>query len=338
MAEGFLNRQLKTIDVFKKMPKDMSEGSIFGFMMTIGCFVLLLILVSNELIQYYSYSVEKGLTIDQKLDHNEVTVHLDILFPKHPCHLLGLDIVDYVGTHRMNLHGNIQKFAVKENGEHIREMPYAYPEDEVIKDFKRALKEKEGCRLEGSFEVLLVPGNFHIGFHSFGQYLNMILGSGVNLNVNFEHEIRHLSFGTEHSRAEWDNFKKTYELEDLSTVEGYSTNQMTPSPGPFSYHYKLMIFPTNLVGANGAKFQVYQYRSFWNVAYLENGFNYLASFDYELSQVTMEHKLTRKSLSKLLIDLSGIIGGIISFMTVFHLLMQKTVMKVLYKDSIGKLA
>ena len=86
MVEGFLNRQLKTIDVFKKMPKDMSEGSIFGFMMTIGCFLLLIILVSNELYQYYSYTVEKSFTIDHKLENNEVTVHIDILFRKHPCH------------------------------------------------------------------------------------------------------------------------------------------------------------------------------------------------------------------------------------------------------------
>lgn len=246
--------------------------------------------------------------------------------------------MDYVGTHRMNLHDEIKKSAINEKGEFIKDMPYAFPEADVVKDFKRALNEKEGCKLEGSFNVLLVPGNFHIGFHSFGDYLNKILASGQQLNINFEHEIEHLSFGTEHTHAEWENYRNTYDLMDLSTVEGYSTTEMTPSPGPFSYHYKLFVFPTNLVGANGAKFQVYQYRSFWNVAYLENGYNYLASFDYELSQVCMEHKLTRKSVSKLFIDLSGIIGGIISFMTIFHLIFQKTVMKVLYKDSIGKLA
>ena len=51
----------------------------------------------------------------------------------------------------------------------------------------------------------------------------------------------------------------------------------------------------------------------------------------------MEHALYRKSLSELLIHLSGIVGGIVSAMTLMHIILQKTVMKILYKDTIGKL-
>merc|ERR1711935_208633 len=285
-----------------------------------------------------AYSVEKGFVIDHKLENTDAEVHLDIVFRRMPCHLLGLDVVDYIGTHSMNLHEKIKKFSVDMDGRTVREMPYEYPEKGMLKDFKKSLKEKLGCRMKGAFSILLVPGNFHIGFHSFGQHLTKILNSDIQFEPNFEHHIEHLSFGTEHSRSEWSNYQSQYQLKELNTLEGYDSNRMTPNPGPFSYHYKLLIAPTNLITASKSKVQVYQYRSFWNLAYMENGFNYLASFDYELSSIVMEHSLTRKTKTELMIHLSGIIGGIVSAMTLTHIVLQKTVMKLLYKDSLGKLS
>jgi len=90
------------------------------------------------------------------------------------------------------------------------------------------------------------------------------MNAGIEFEPNFEHHIEHLSFGHEHSRNEWSNFQSTYDLKDLNTLEGYDSNRMTPNAGPFSYHYKLLIAPTNLVNENRSKTQVYQYRSFWN--------------------------------------------------------------------------
>lgn len=139
----------------------------------------------------------------------------------------------------MNLHDKIKKIALDKDGRFIQEMEYKFPEKTLLKDFKKALKEQHGCRLTGAFNILLVPGNFHIGFHSFGDYLNKILNHGIDFEPNFEHHIEHLSFGHEHSRNEWTNYQSQYGLKELNTLEGYDSNRMTPQPGPFSYHYKL---------------------------------------------------------------------------------------------------
>lgn len=146
MAEGFFQRQLKSIDVFKRMPKDMSQGSMLGFFMTLCCVVLCFILVSNELFEFYSYSVEKTLAVDHKLENSEVIVHVDIVFRRMPCHLLGLDVVDYIGTHRMNLHDKVKKFTIDKNQNIVKEEPYTYPEETVVADFKASLGRNEGCR------------------------------------------------------------------------------------------------------------------------------------------------------------------------------------------------
>jgi hypothetical protein len=92
---------------------------------TIACFVLCIILVSSELLEYWAYSVQKGFVVDHKLENNDVEVHLDIVFRRMPCHLLGLDVVDYIGTHSMNLHEKIKKFSVDMDGRTVQEMPYS---------------------------------------------------------------------------------------------------------------------------------------------------------------------------------------------------------------------
>lgn len=111
MSEGFFNKQLKSLDIFKKVPKEHSQGTYSGIIMTVATFILCIVLVSNELMEYFSYSVKKGFVVDHDLESHEVAVHLSIVFRRMPCHLLGLDIVDYVGTHEMNLHEKVKKFS-----------------------------------------------------------------------------------------------------------------------------------------------------------------------------------------------------------------------------------
>ena len=238
-VESFMNRQLKSFDIFRKVPKDHSQGSYLGLLMTVVCFVVLVVLVSNEIYEYISYSVEKGFIVDHKLENDDVQINLSIVFRRMPCHLLGLDIVDYIGTHEMNLHEKLNKQALDRDGNFIKDMPYEFPEKKLLKDFKKALKEEQGCRLTGEFNVLLVPGNFHIGFHSFGEYLNKILNAGIQFDPNFEHHVEHLVFGHDHNVNEWHRYQKRYDLKEVNTLEGYDSGAMTPNKGPFSYHYKL---------------------------------------------------------------------------------------------------
>ena len=117
--------------------------------MTIACFVLCIILVSNELLEYWAYSVQKGFVVDHKLENNDVEVHLDIVFRRLPCHLLGLDIVDYIGTHSMNLHEKMKKFSVDMDGRTVQEMPY---ESVIYLEAQSLARERTPQRIQNSLE------------------------------------------------------------------------------------------------------------------------------------------------------------------------------------------
>ena len=43
-------------------------------------------------------------------------LNLDITFPKAPCSILSLDVVDVTGVHDVNIEGRLHKHALDENG------------------------------------------------------------------------------------------------------------------------------------------------------------------------------------------------------------------------------
>ena len=61
------------------------------------------------------------MKIDHKKDAKEVEVHMDIDFPNFPCHLLGLDLVDYIGTHYKDIHDNLKKIPLSKTGKKLGE-------------------------------------------------------------------------------------------------------------------------------------------------------------------------------------------------------------------------
>lgn len=66
---------------------------------------------------------------------------------------------------------------------------------EIIKE----LENGTGCRLEGSFSVDKVSGNFHISFHNYMEHYRKLLFSDhekfMKLNLSFE--LKELFFGSD---------------------------------------------------------------------------------------------------------------------------------------------
>ena len=85
----------------------------FGFSLSIPiCFSVFLFLglgVDIFKIIFYFF-----LLFIQKLQ-----VNMDIVFPRMPCHLLSVDIQDIVGSHSMNVGGNLFRRRIDKNGKTI---------------------------------------------------------------------------------------------------------------------------------------------------------------------------------------------------------------------------
>jgi hypothetical protein len=334
---SLLQRRLKDLDLFKRLPKNVAKGSLLGVIMTIICLSTVGILLFHEIIAFMSTEIESSMRIDHRKDDQHVEVHLSIDFQRFPCYLLGLDVTDYVGTHRTAEHDTMNFYTLDTNGNILDKANVKLGVEETVAAFNEAYDKNYGCRMEGYFSILLVPGNFHIGFHSRGAELERLIQQRGPFNVDFTHRINTLYFGSTKNNQMYRTFQSDFNLKSLQTLTGYSSTQMVPQPGPFSYRYKLLIVPTDLIYEDGTEHDIFQYKSFWNVASVEMNFNYLISVDYELSSLSMVEKQKHKYKSEFIIHISGIVGGLVAFMTFIHSLVQRSVIRLLYKAGLGKL-
>lgn len=98
------------------------------------------------------------------------------------------------------------------------------------------------CRVRGYFKVLLVPGNFHLGFHSSGGRIRKYVQKhGKPPGVDFKHTINHIYFGKMKQHDRYPQFQREFRLKRVNTLENFSSSKMSPQPGPFSFKYKLMV-------------------------------------------------------------------------------------------------
>jgi hypothetical protein len=336
--ESVFQKRLKDLDLFKRLPKNMSKGSLLGVVMTVICIVTVALLLLNEVITFMTKEIESGMRIDHRKDDQDVEVHLSIDLHKFPCHLLGLDIVDYVGTHRVAEHRTLKYWTLNTNGEKLKEVDMDMNEQDTKAEFMSAYEKEYGCRIEGYFNILLVPGNFHIAFHGKAQlYMEIMRERAGQLNVDLTHTINHLYFGATKNQAILDSLKSDFNLQSVQTLNNYKSTTVVPQPGQFSYRYKLLIVPTDLIYEDGHQYDIFQYKTFWNVATMEMQGDFSIWVEYDLSSLSMVEKRKHKYLSEFIIHICGIIGGLIAFMTFLHNLIQKSVVRLLHKAGLGKL-
>jgi hypothetical protein len=334
---SIFSQKLMDLDFFKKMPKSVTKGSIFGLIMTIMCAVVVTILLINELVGFFSLEVESGMRIDHRKEDQFVEVHLAIDLPYFPCQLIGLDVSDYIGTHRLGDNEHLQYLALSPAGEVLQPVDMKMEVERTISEFKRARDAKEGCRVQGHFSVLMVPGNFHIAFHSKGEAVKALMDREGPFEADFTHVIHTLYFGTAKNHQVYPQLVRDFKLKSVTTLTGFRSETLVPARGPFTYKYKILIVPTDLIYEDKQEYEVFQYKTFWNIAMMEPYMNYMISVDYELSSLSLVETRKDKLWAIFLYISAGIIGGLIAFMSFIHTLVQKSVIHLIMKHGLGKL-
>jgi hypothetical protein len=57
------------------------------------------------------------MLVDITHTDDKLNINVDIIFPKMPCDLLSLDVQDVMGTHIVDISGNLLKNKLSEDGE-----------------------------------------------------------------------------------------------------------------------------------------------------------------------------------------------------------------------------
>ncbi|XP_036169227.1 endoplasmic reticulum-Golgi intermediate compartment protein 1 isoform X1 [Myotis myotis] len=151
----------RRFDIYRKVPKDLTQPTYTGAIISVCCCLFILFLFLSELTGFITTEVVNELYVDDpdKDSGGKIDVSLNISLPNLHCDLVGLDIQDEMGRHEV---GHIDN------------------------SMKIPLNSGAGCRFEGQFSINKVPGNFHVSTHS---------ASAQPQNPDMTHVIHKLSFG-----------------------------------------------------------------------------------------------------------------------------------------------
>uniref|UniRef100_A0A1D5QXD8 Endoplasmic reticulum-Golgi intermediate compartment protein n=2 Tax=Macaca TaxID=9539 RepID=A0A1D5QXD8_MACMU len=151
----------RRFDIYRKVPKDLTQPTYTGAIISICCCLFILFLFLSELTGFITTEVVNELYVDDpdKDSGGKIDVSLNISLPNLHCELVGLDIQDEMGRHEVGHIDNSMKIPLN-NG--------------------------AGCRFEGQFSINKVPGNFHVSTHS---------ATAQPQNPDMTHVIHKLSFG-----------------------------------------------------------------------------------------------------------------------------------------------
>jgi len=302
------------------------------------------LLLINEYWNYRTYNLSTIMYVDKNRGSDKVGVNIDIEFYHLPCELLSIEIRNNLGLNVQNIEGELTKYSLNANHKEIAQKPYslqslgrfghdhdhiAQPDYELV---KLQIKEKQGCKLKGKFFVDAVPGSFIISPKAFAPTLDRLRREGLD-NVNVEHIINDLYFGEKLQLFEILGFGyESYNL--MHTLKGKKRINEKMS---MAYQYYLKIVPTKYSYLSGMNYDSYQYTA---NSFAENAFDRfpVLFFRYDLSPITVEYAHTKMSFLTFIINVFAILGGVFTVAGIIDAIIHKSVLILLRKAEMNKIA
>jgi protein disulfide-isomerase-like protein len=107
--------KLRDFDFYRKIPKDLTESSTHGSVLSVCAAIFMLVLFVAELWAFLSTSITTNIVVDPNRD-SLLQINFNITVLDMPCEYATIDVVDVLGTRNENVSVNINKWQVDENG------------------------------------------------------------------------------------------------------------------------------------------------------------------------------------------------------------------------------
>jgi len=124
MAKG-LFASLKGVDAFGKTTEDVKVKTRTGALLTIISAAIILSVTMIEFLDYRRINVDTSIVVD-KSRGEKLTVNMNITFPKVPCYLVSVDVMDISGELQRDISHNVLKSRLDPEGQVI---PHSFSAD-----------------------------------------------------------------------------------------------------------------------------------------------------------------------------------------------------------------
>lgn len=298
------------------IPYDYRDSSIIGAFVSIISMVIICWLLVSEILVYCRDDIKTNMFVDQAKDldktHATIRINMDIIVPKIPCAIVSVDAQDVMGSHIIDISGNLHKIRLDPQGTVVKgslENPSEIAHGAPTPDYDPMEQKGEGCHLQGYITVKKVPGNFHISAHSHTDLIGAFFGED---SMNVSHYINHLWFG---------------KSEELKDVQGAIINPLegvkrVTNDDALSYEYFIKIVPSTYEN-NGITHDSYQFVA--NSHQMVGRYRLPAIyFRYDLSPMTVKFSNKKVPLSHFIVQICAIVGGIFTVFGWFRSVLQSS--------------
>ncbi|KAG0625487.1 hypothetical protein M758_2G059200 [Ceratodon purpureus] len=104
--------KIKSIDFYRKIPRDLTEASLSGAGLSILAALAMVFLFGMELSDYLSTTTSTSVVVDRSRDGDYLRIDFNLSFPALSCEFASVDVSDVLGTHRFNLTKTVRKYPI----------------------------------------------------------------------------------------------------------------------------------------------------------------------------------------------------------------------------------
>jgi len=329
MGSEFISK-LKKLDVYRDIPKDLTEQTLTGAAVSVVAALLMAYLFLSEFFAFLTPEISHEMFVDSAVDargtNHMLQINLNITVPKIPCAVVSVDAQDVMGSHVVDVGGKLHKVRLAKDGSPKRgvngqpaQVEGGPPEEQV----------GEGCNIAGTMIVKRVPGNFHVSAHAHAHLMGIYFS---NEAMNVSHIVHDLFFG---ETSELVSIESA-EFNPLSGVIQGGSGDGVPPGEARSYEYYINIVPTQLEKLSGKVYNSFQYVA--NSNDVIGRYRIPAVyFRYELSAITVRFAEKRKSFAHFLVQICAIVGGVFTVLGLISSILHKSLTRLIKKANVGKL-
>lgn len=107
---------MSMLDLFPKVPTDLSQSTVMGGWFSTVTGVVMLLLFQVELFSFISAPIESFVVVDNALE-TKLQINFNMSFLDLPCEFLTVDALDVLGSNRVNITGQeVHKWHLDPNG------------------------------------------------------------------------------------------------------------------------------------------------------------------------------------------------------------------------------
>ena len=130
------------------MPKDLTEPTFCGALVSFVCTIVLGTLILTEVSRFLTYQTKSDMLVDISHHDDRLNINIDIVFSKMPCDVLSLDVQDVMGTHVVDIAGSLFKKKIDKDGNVISQtsaLDQIHNRMDLMNRVKEEIDEKQGC-------------------------------------------------------------------------------------------------------------------------------------------------------------------------------------------------